>query len=184
MVVHLEKEILRAQDVAELRHALPGLGEIVGLDRHVDLALETAAQPDQAARMFREQFLIDSRFVMEPVEVRRGNHLHEVAITGLIFRQEGEMIGGIALVRRAIFHRARRHVSLATDDRFEAGPGRLLVKLDRSVKIPVVGDRDRRHLEFLRLSHQLFRPHQPIEEGVFGVEMEVNEGIGRHPLAL
>ena len=69
MVVHFQKEILRAEDVAKFRHALPRLGQIVRLDRHVDLALEAAAQSDQAARMRREQFLVDPRFVMEPVEV-------------------------------------------------------------------------------------------------------------------
>jgi hypothetical protein len=58
------------------------------------------------------------------------------------------------------------------------------VKFDRAVDIPVVRDGDRRHPEFLRLFHQLLRPHQAIEEGVFRVEMEVDEGIGRHPSAL
>jgi hypothetical protein len=35
-------------------------------------------------------------------------------------------------------------------------------------------------LHFHRLVHQLPHPHRAIEEQVFGVEMEVNEGIARH----
>ena len=159
VVVHLEEEIFRAQDIAKIGCALPGLGEVIGLDRHVDLALEAAAQPDQSARMFREQLLIDPRLVMKTIEMRDRDHLHEVAVAGLVPRQQGEMIGGIALVRRAIFHLARGHVGLATDDRFEPGFRRFLVKLDCAVEIPVVGDRDCRHPEFLRFFHQLLRPH-------------------------
>jgi len=159
-------------------------GEVVRLDGHVDLALETTAQANQTGRVFRQQFLVDPRLVMEPVEVRDRDHLHQVAITGFILRQESEMVGGIALVRRPVFDRARRHVSLATDDRLYPRVGRRLVKLNRAMQIPVIGDRDRGHLEVLRLFHQLLHSHRAVEEGVFGVEMQVNEGIGRHPLAV
>ena len=154
------------------------------MDRHVDLAFEATAQPDQTGRMFRKDFLVDPRLVMKSIEMRGGDHLHQVSVAGLVLRQEREMIGGVALVRGPVFDRAGRHVSLAADDRFDPGVRGRLVKLNRAVKISVVGDRDRRHLEFLRLFHQLLRPHQPIEEGIFGVEMEVNESIGRHPTPL
>ena len=54
VIVHLEEKILRAENVAEPGDALPRLGEIVRLDRHVDLALEASAQSDEAGGMFRE----------------------------------------------------------------------------------------------------------------------------------
>jgi hypothetical protein len=134
--------------------------------------------------MFREQLLVDPRFVMKSIEVGCGNHLHQVAVTGLVFRQEREVVGRVALVVRPIFHRARRHVRFAADDRFEPGVGRRLVKLDCAVEIAVVGNGDGRHSKFLCLFHQLLHPHRAVEKGVFGVKMKVNEGIGRHPIAL
>ena len=71
--MQLEKEIFRPEDVAELRRALSRLRQIIRLDRHVDFAFEATAQADQTGRMRREQFLVDSRFVMKSVEVRRGD---------------------------------------------------------------------------------------------------------------
>ena len=146
--------------------------------------LRQPLNPINPPRMFREQFLVDPRLVMESVEMRGGDQLHQISVAGLVLRQQGEMIGGIALVRRAVLHLARRHVRLATDDRFDPGFLGFLVKVDRAVEIAVVRNRDGRHAQRLRFFHQLFHPHRPIEEGVFGVEMEVDEGIGRHPTAL
>ncbi len=59
--------------------------------------LRQPLNPIKPARMRREQFLVDPRLVMEPVEMRRGNQLHEIAITGLVLRQQGEMISRVAL---------------------------------------------------------------------------------------
>ena len=46
VIVHFEKKILGSEDVAKFGDALARLRQIVGLDRHVDLALEAATQPD------------------------------------------------------------------------------------------------------------------------------------------
>ena len=129
VVVHLEEEILRAEDVAKFRHALPRLGQIVRLDRHVDLALEATAQADQSRRMRREQLLVDPRLVMKSVEMRGGDQLHQVAIAGLVLRQQSEMISRVALIIRPVLDRARRHVGLATDDRLDARPWSLPGKI-------------------------------------------------------
>ena len=51
VIVQLEEEILRAKDIAKGRCALPRLLELIGLDRHVDLALEAGAHPDQPFRV-------------------------------------------------------------------------------------------------------------------------------------
>src|SRR5207248_8834059 len=80
VIVHLEKKILGAENIAKLGRALPGLGEVVGLDRHVDLALETAAQADQAARVPGEELLVNPWFIMKAVEMGYGDHLDQVAI--------------------------------------------------------------------------------------------------------
>ena len=47
VIVQFEEEIFRSENVAKSRRAGARLVELIGLDRHVDLALETAAQPDQ-----------------------------------------------------------------------------------------------------------------------------------------
>ena len=90
------------------------------------------------------------------------------------------MIGRLAHRTRPVFVRARRDVRLAADDRFDAGVLRFLVKFDRAEKIAVIGHGHRRHFEFRRFFHQLLHPHRAIEERVFGVEVEMNEGIAGH----
>ena len=121
---------------------------------------------------------------MKTVEVRGRDQLDEVVVTGFVLRQEREMVSRVALIARPVLDHARRHVSLAADDGLDARVLCCLVKFDRAVEIPVIGNCHRRHLEFGRLFHQLLRPHQAIEEGIFRVKMEVNEGIGRHSTAL
>src|SRR5436305_15201575 len=71
-------------------------------------------------------------------------------------------------------------VGLSTDYLFDPRLLGALVKIDRSKKIAVIGDRHRRHFHFHRLIHQLSHPHRAIEERVFGVQMEVNERIAGH----
>ncbi len=184
VIVQLEKEIFRPQNVAKGRRAGSRFVELIGLDRHVDLALETGAHPDQSLAMRREQLAIDPRFVMHPLEMRSRHQLHEIAITSLVAGQEREMVSRIALRIRAVLDRARRHVSLDSDNRFDPGIGRRLIEFHCAMEVAVIGHGNGRHLHFGRFFHQLLHPHRPIEERIFGVEMEMNEGIGGHATSL
>jgi hypothetical protein len=76
--------------------------------------------------------------------------------------------------------RAGRDVSLASDDRFDPGALRFLIKFDRSVQVAMIGNRNRRHLEFDRSSHEILHPDGTIEERVLGVKVEVNERVPGH----
>ena len=53
---------------------------------------------------------------------------------------------------------------------------RLLLELPGRVEVTVIGDRQRRLLELLRPADQVVDPVGAVEEGVFGVAVEVNEG--------
>ena len=65
----------------EIRRAGARLVELIGLDRHVDLALETAAHPNQTRGVRSEQFLVDPRLVMHAVEMRDRHQLDQIAVT-------------------------------------------------------------------------------------------------------
>jgi hypothetical protein len=131
-----------------------------------------------------EKLLVDPRFVMKTVEVRLRDKFNKVAIAGLVFGEQSKMIGGIALVVRPVLDRTRGHVGLAADDWFNVGVRSGLIKFDRPVQISVIGDGHGRHFEFRGFFHKLFHPHRSIEEGIFRVEVKVNEGTRRHPSAL
>ena len=70
------------------------------------------------------------------------------------------------------------------DDRLDPGLGRRLVKFNRAMQIAVIGNRDRRHRHFGRFFHQLLHPHRAIEKRILGVEVQMNEGVGRHAPSL
>ena len=180
MVVQFEEEILRAQNIAKGRRAFPCFVEPIGLNCHVDFALETGAHPDQAFRMRGEQFSIDPRFVMHSFEMCGRYQPDEISVAGLVPRQEREMISRIALGIRPVLDRTRRHIRFHTNDRLDPGLGRRLVKFNRAMQIAMIGNCDRRHPHFGRLFHQLLHPHRAIEKRILGMEMEVNEGIRGH----
>ena len=46
VIVQLEEEIFRTENIAEIGRALARLRHVVGLDRHVDLAFEAGAHSD------------------------------------------------------------------------------------------------------------------------------------------
>src|SRR5215813_1992566 len=96
MIVQLEEKIVCAKDVAESSRAFPSFLELIGLDRHVDLALETGAHTDKSFGMFAQQLLVDSGLVMHPFEMRRCHKPNEILVTGLVSREQGEMIRCIA----------------------------------------------------------------------------------------
>ena len=121
---------------------------------------------------------------MHPFEMRRRHQPDEILVTGFVTREEREMISGITLRIRPVLDRAGGHVGFHADDRLDPGLGRRLVKFNRAMQVAVIGNRDRRHLHFGRLLHQLLHPHRAIEERILGVQVEMNEGIGRHAQSL
>jgi hypothetical protein len=80
--------------------------------------------------------------------------------------------------------RSGRDVGLTTDDRFDPGTRRFLVKFNRAKQIAVIGNRDRRHLEFGRFFHQLFHSDRTVEERILGVKVKMNERIAGHVQSL
>ena len=66
-------------------------------------------------------------------------------------------------------------VDLAADDRLHPGP-RIPVELDGARERPVIGQRDRRHLELGRPGDEIGYPTGPVEDRVLRVHVQVDEG--------
>ncbi len=69
LVLHLEEEVVLAEDVAQPRRRLERRPRLLHFERARHLALEAAAQADEALRMLRQQFLVDAGPVVEPFGV-------------------------------------------------------------------------------------------------------------------
>jgi hypothetical protein len=76
--------------------------------------------------------------------------------------------------------RTGRDIRFATDDGLDARALGLLIKLNRSKKIAMIGHGHRGHLEFRRLFHQLPHPNRTVEQRILGVQVQVDERIAGH----
>ena len=181
LVLHLEEEVLAAEDVAIGGRRRDRLLLLLGADAGGDFPLEAAAQADQPLRVLREQLLVDARLVVEALGVARRHQLDQVVIALVGLGEEHEVVRRLA--RRAALGApiARRDVDLAAEDRVDPALARLVVEDDRREHVAVLGDRHRRHLQLDRLVEQFFDPAGAVEQRVLGVQMQVDEVGHRLP---
>src|SRR5262249_39942925 len=70
---------------------------------------------------------------------------------------------------------ARGDVDLAAQNRIQPALACVVVKNHRREHVPVLGDRNRRHLQLHRLVEQLVDPACAVEQGELGVQVEMDE---------
>ena len=69
LILHLQEEVLRTEDVPIRGGGIDRLLLLLRPDSGRDLSLQTAAQSDETVRVLREQFLVDPGLVVEPLGV-------------------------------------------------------------------------------------------------------------------
>ncbi len=175
LVLHFEEEIAVPEDVAIGRRRLHGLGVLLGADPGRDLALEAAAEADEAGRVGGQEVLVDARLVVEALGVSRGHELDEVVIALARRGEQDQVIGRLA--RRAALRPAiaRGDIDFAAENRVDAALARLVVKDDRREHVAVLGNRERRHLQLDRAVEQLLDAAGTVEQRVLRVQVQVDE---------
>src|SRR5438270_9002273 len=108
--------------------------------------------------------------MVKAVEMRGGNELDQVSVANLVLGQEGKMKDRISS-EGFILVRTGRDIGFAANNRFYARRYRALIKIDRAEQVAVICNRNRRHLHFDGLFHQLPHSNGTVQEGVFGMEM-------------
>ena len=95
-----------------------------------DFAGQAATQDDQPLMMLRQQFLIDARAIIKAFEISSTDEFNQITIALIIFRDGGEMVGGVAdaLGGTTIEPTAGRDVELASQDRFDTGGAPLAIE--------------------------------------------------------
>jgi hypothetical protein len=173
--LHLEEEIPGAEDVAVLRRRVQRLVLLFGADAAGDLTLEAAAQPDQSRGVLREEGLVDPRLVVEALRVPGGDELDEVVEALVGFSEQDQVVGGFSGRAAPGPAVARRDVHLASDDGLDPAFPRLVVKDDRREHVAVLGDSERRHLQFHRTVEQFLDPARAVQQRVLRMKMQMNE---------
>ena len=179
LVLHLEEELSGAEDVAEGGGGLERPPVLPAPQARRHLALEAAAQADEPLGVPGQQVLVDPRLVVEALGEPRRDELDQVveALVGL--GQQHQVVVRLARRARALVPAARRDVHLAAQNRLDAALLRLVVERDRREHVPVLGDRERGHLQLLRAVEQLLDAARAVEQRELRVEVQVDE-LGHH----
>lgn len=127
-----------------------------------------------------EQFLIHARLVIEAFKVGFADQLDKILIAGEIGGQQDEMI--VVVMRQSAFPAlsvAGRHVGLTAYDGLDPASESLLIKLDSPEQIAMVRHGHGGHAEVFHLLDERLNLIRPIEQAVLGVEVKMNEWLGR-----
>src|SRR5262249_20104049 len=119
-------------------------------DELAEFAGGAAAQADDALGVGTEQLHVDARDEVIAFEEGDGRHLDEVLEALAILCQQREMVAGLATTTgTAVAARRGCDIGFVADHRVEAGLFALLVELDGTVEVAVVGHGDGVHAELL-----------------------------------
>ncbi len=189
-VVHdLAVEVLRTEDVPELRGRLNRLAVLTLAQPRLDLATGTARGADQALTIGLKQLAVDPR--LEVVALHRGQRAHpEEVMHPLRGTRQQRHVGVCARAGDVISTAGpeldpglvgavstRGEVGLDADDRLDAVLLGLGPELIGSEDVTVVRRGQGRHTHLSRGLEQLVDPGGTIEHGVLGVYVQVDEAL-------
>ena len=169
--LHLQVETLgeRRLPLAQPRF---GFGQVTLEQGVTDFTLLGPRQGNQACGCRLDPVALDDHQVVAlPLHPAAGNQLGEVAVALGIHRQQGHATQRTVLVRAG-------QPDIGAADRLDPGAHGRLVELHQGAHVAHVGDRHRRHTGSRSGLDQRFDPHQAIDQGVLGMQTQVDEGNG------
>ncbi len=179
VLLEFEEEIVLAEDLVVPVDAAAGGVKLVLLDQARHLGRQAAGGADQALRVLGKEFLVDAGVVVKAFQLGSRGDLEQVLVAGLVLGQE-QQVGGLAVFLGVVLlHGAGGHVGLHPDDGFDAGFLGGVVELDHAEHGAMVGDGQGGHVHLFGTLDQLLDIAKAVEQGVFGVNVEVGEGHGQ-----
>ncbi len=152
-------------------------GVVAGEQRLADVATLGAGQRDQVRVVARRELRAGDfgAATTAVAEVGVGEQCAQPQVAGAVLRQQQ----GAGAVAAAAVARLR-HPDVAADDRLDALGARRGVELDHAEQIGEVGQRQRRHAVGGGALDGGVEAHQPVGDGVLGVQAQVYEGGSGH----
>ena len=124
---------------------------------------------DHAVGVLFEYLVIDTRTVIIPVDESKRIELDEIDVARLVFGEQNEVIGVLVDMLAVVVY----HVKLAPDDVFDTVLLAFFGKTERSVHIPVVGDRHGIDAVFLAVADEVVHFYSAVQKAVFGMKMKM-----------
>ena len=120
--------------------------------------------------MSGQQLPVDPRLVVVPLEVADRREPDQVRIPLVRLGEEGEVGVTLPLNPPVV-----GDIDLAAHDRLDACAVRVPVELDCTGERPVIGERDRRHLELDGAGNEIRNPARSVEDRVLRVDVQMDE---------
>ena len=177
--------IVVAEQVAVPGGDFDGLFQVrlaAGQQRAAQFAGDAAAEADQPFAVGGQQFLVDPRFEVEPLQESRGGELDEVPKTRGVAGQQRQMVVGLLRTAGRFFMEAAAggDVGLQPEDRIDPQFLGRLIEFYCPVEVAVVRQGQGVHPQGLRPLQQSADRARPVQEAVVAVAMQVGEGKGAH----
>ncbi len=134
--------------------------------------------------VLRQQLFVYTRKAIKAFELRRGGEFHQVVVARFVFGEEEQVIRAAIEFLIAVASRARGKVRFKTDDRFDTRLLARIMEFDRGEHRAVIGDGEGALVIFFRALRELSRMRQPVEETVFGMDVQVNKFRGHFGLQI
>ena len=184
LILNLEIKILFAENVCEgsggrARGVVIVLHQALG-----DFALQAAGEADQPTRVLGEKLFADARLVIKAVQRGLRRDLDQIAVAFFIFGEHQQVVVGIAFRRRAVVV-FFADVKFAADDGFHVVLLCRINEVHRAKNIAMVGHGHGGHAHFFDTLAELFDITGAVEQGVVGVQVQVNKlghGLGKASL--
>ena len=174
VILYLEIEIL-AEQLAQLKSLRTRPAVVVVKYPLRDIARHAAAQAHEALGVLMQQLPVDTGLDVKALGEGAAHQIAEVAVALLVLAEEYEMCVFVVQPVLLVRHAPRRDVDLAADDGLYARGAAGLVERHRAVHHAVVGDGESRLSQRLGGPGELVYTARPVEQGVFGMHMQVNK---------
>ncbi len=177
MLLQLDEEALRAEDVEVAAHEGVGFGHVAGPNGAGDVGGHAAGGADEAIAVGGQGVEVDARPVVEAVELGGAGELEQVEVAGLVLGQQ-QQVGALAVeLRIAVGHAAGGDVGLDADDGLDVMLFAGLVEGHDAEHDAVVGQGQGGLVEGLGALGQVVEPAEAVEQGVLAVDVEMDEGL-------
>jgi hypothetical protein len=119
--------------------------------------------------------MVDPRPVVEAFQLGSGGDGQQVAVAGIVLRQQEQVEGARIQPRVPVLHASGSHVGLDADDGLDARLRGGIEEVDRAEHGAMVGEGQGRHPLVLGPPDQSRDAAQPIEQRVFGMNVEMDK---------
>ena len=157
---------IRAEDLFKFKRRLFGTLVIAAQQKFGDAPRKACRKTHEPFAVLAQEFVVDARLIIKPVDERGGVELDEIFISRFILCQQDEMLEIAAAVLDV---HILRHVQFAADDRLYFVFFAKFCKVQRRIHIAVVGDCARLDVVFDAMIDQIVHLAGAVEQAVFGM---------------